>query len=194
MPPVPGPALHAGVVIPLRGFTSGKARLAEVLTDRERVDLATMMANAVVDAAGPLPVTIVTSAAEVQSWAEARGITVVDDPGTGLDAAVAAGRDALRAAGYERVVVAHADLPRARAGALIPFAALEPKTVAIVPSHRDDGTPVLSLPCEAEFTFSYGVGSAGRHAAIARRIGLEVQVIHDPELGYDIDLPEDLES
>jgi 2-phospho-L-lactate guanylyltransferase len=186
--------VHAGVVIPLRGFTSGKARLAEVLTNRERVELATMMANAVVDAAGPLPVTVVSSAADVRSWADARGLTVVADPGTGLDAAVAAGRDALRTAGFERVVVAHADLPRARVGALVPFGALEPTIVAIVPSHRDDGTPVLSLPSAADFTFSYGIGSAGRHAATARSIGLVVQMIYDSELGYDIDLPEDLES
>ena len=191
---VPGPPHHAGVVVPLRGFTSGKARLAEVLNDEERVQLATMMADAVVDAAGPLPVTVVSSAPEVRSWAATRGLTLIDDPGSGLDAAVCAGRDALRVNGCQQVIVAHADLPRARPGSLVPFGTFEPTTVTIVPSHRDDGTPVLAVPSEVDFEFSYGIGSARRHAAIARRLGLAVRVIRDADLGYDVDLPEDLES
>ena len=194
MPIVPGPSHHAGVVIPIRGFTAGKARLAEVLNDHERIELATMMANAVADAAGPLPVTVVSSAPEVRSWAEARGLALIDDPDAGLDAAVSVGRDALLARGYVQVIVAHADLPRARPGALVPFGTVQPDIVTIVPSHRDDGTPVLALSAEVAFTFSYGIGSARRHAATARRMGLAVRVIRDPELGYDIDLPEDLES
>ncbi len=193
MPIVPGPPHHAGVVVPIRGFTSGKARLAEVLGERERADLATTMANAVVDAAGPLPVTIVTSSAEVQAWAQARGLALVDDPGSGLDAAVAAGRDSLRDQGYARVIVVHADLPRARPGTLARFATVDPSTVTIVPSHRDDGTPVLGIPSTAAFGFAYGVGSAGRHAAVARALGLVVDLVHDAELGFDVDLPEDLE-
>ncbi len=194
MPIVPGPPHHAGVVIPIRGFSSGKARLAEVLGERERNELATSMANAVVDAAGALPVTIVSSSPEVQAWARTRGLALVDDPGTGLDAAVTAGRDSLRDQGYTRVIVAHADLPRARAGALERFAGVGASVVTIVPSHRDDGSPVLGIPSGVDFGFAYGVGSAGRHAALARALGLDVEVVPDSDLGFDVDLPEDLES
>jgi 2-phospho-L-lactate guanylyltransferase len=193
MPIVPGPPHHAGVVIPIRGFNSGKARLAEVLGEHEREDLATAMANAVVDAAGALPVTIVSSSPEVQAWARTRGLALVEDPGTGLDGAVAAGRDALRDQGYVRVIVAHADLPRARPASLERFAAVGPSVVTIVPSHRDDGTPVLGIPSRADFGFAYGVGSADRHAGRARALGLEVEVVLDADLGFDVDLPEDLE-
>ena len=55
-----------------------------------------------------------------------------------------------------------------------PSTAACPVAVA-VPCHRDDGTPVLSLPTAvAGFVFAYGPGSFRRHAAAARglRAGL----------------------
>ena len=33
-----------------------------------------------------------------------------------------------------------------------------------------------------------------RHAQIARDLGLTVEIVRDPDLGYDLDLPEDLPS
>jgi 2-phospho-L-lactate guanylyltransferase CofC len=192
MKPVPGPSQPAGVVIPLRAFASGKARLAAVLNDDERTELATMMANRVVAAAGLLPIVVVSSAPEVQAWADGHGLCVVDDPGDGLDGAVVVGASHLRDRGFARLIVAHADLPRARPGALERFGATEPDIVTIVPCHRDDGTPILSVPAEPTFPFSYGIGSARRHAALARQLGLAVRIVRDRELGYDIDLPEDL--
>jgi 2-phospho-L-lactate guanylyltransferase len=94
--------------------------------------------------------------------------------------------------GRRRVVVAHADLPHARPGALMRFAVSGPDIVSIVPCHRDDGTPVLAVPTAIHFPFAYGPGSARRHAAAARALGLAVHVVRDPELGYDVDVPADL--
>ena len=64
--------------------------------------------------------------------------------------------------------------------------------VALVPCHRDDGTPVLSVPTADEFRFAYGPGSFRRHAAEARRLGLAVRVVRDRDLAFDVDLPDDL--
>jgi 2-phospho-L-lactate guanylyltransferase len=192
MEPVPGQTRHAGVVIPIRAFRSGKARLADALDADQRAALALAMAERVIAAAGPLPVLVVTSDPEVREWAGGIGIEVVADPGHGLDAAVHAGADRQREHRRRRIVVSHADLPRARPEALVRFATLAPEIVSIVPCHRDDGTPVLSLPAVVDFPFAYGPGSARRHAAIARRLGLATHVVRDPELGYDVDIPADL--
>ena len=194
MHPGPGSSPRAGVVIPLRAFANGKARLAAVMDDLERTALARSMADCVVEAGGTLPMVVVSSAPEVRAWAETRTLEVVEDPGAGLDAAAREGVQWFRARGFDRVIVAHADLPRARPGSLEPFADLAPGAVVIVPSHRDDGTPVLSIPVHPPFPFAYGVGSAHRHAQIARELGLAVQLVRDDELGYDVDLPEDLLS
>jgi 2-phospho-L-lactate guanylyltransferase len=180
----------AGIVVPLRSFTLGKARLAEVLSESDREALARSMAECVVNAAAARPVVIVSSAMEVVAWARDHGCDVVDDPGS-LDAAATAGRSWARDRGLARYAVVHADLPMARS--LDAIAADGDALVAvIVPDHRDDGTPVLALPTAVEFTFAYGPGSAARHAEEARRRGLTVRIVSDPSLAFDVDVADDL--
>jgi 2-phospho-L-lactate guanylyltransferase len=179
-------------VIPIRAFAVGKARLATTLDDARRTELAQRMAERVLAAAGDLPRVVVTSAPEVVAWAEARGAAVVTDPGD-LDGAAAAGARWCADRGLVRAVVAHADLPRAAPASLLRFAADGDRPVAaIVPCHRDDGTPVLAVPTAPSFAFAYGAGSFRRHAAHARAAGLAVRVVRDPDLGFDVDLPADL--
>jgi 2-phospho-L-lactate guanylyltransferase len=115
---------------------------------------------------------------------------VLDDPGS-LDAAAREGQHHFAAAGIGRVVVAHGDLPRARSLVGLARDASRP-VVALVPCHRDDGTNVLALPTGVEFGFAYGPGSFRRHVTESRRLGLGVRVVRDPDLAFDVDVPEDL--
>lgn len=186
---VPSPS-RVGVVVPVRSFTDAKARLAAVLEPSVRADLARRMAERVLDAAGTMDVVVVSSAPEVREWAGERGTVVVDDPG-GLDGAAAAGCEHFREAGCTRVVVAHADLPRARSLAVLGRDLGQP-VVALVPCHHDDGTNVLSIPASSPFRFAYGPGSFRRHAAEARRLGLALRVVRAPDLAIDVDAPDDL--
>jgi 2-phospho-L-lactate guanylyltransferase len=180
----------AGIVVPLRSFTLGKARLASVLSESERELLARSMAESVVRAAGARPVAIVSSAGEVVEWARSHSFDVVDDPGS-LDAAAAAGRTWATDRGLARYAVVHADLPLAESLDVVLVDGDAPVAV-VVPDHRDDGTPVLSLPTAARFTFAYGPGSAARHVEEAERRSLTVRVVRDAALGFDIDLADDL--
>ncbi len=181
---------HAGVVLPVRSFVLGKARLAADLDDAARADLGRRLADGVADAAGALPLVVVTSAPEVQAWAAARALTVLDDPGS-LDAAAKLGQHHFADAGIGRVVVVHGDLPRARSLIGLARDASQP-VVALVPCHRDDGTNVLAVPSGVEFRFAYGPGSFRRHVTECRRLGLGVRVVRDPDLAFDVDVPEDL--
>lgn len=180
-----------GVVVPIRAFSLGKTRLTEQLTLEARVELAAQLADRIVDAAGSLPIVVVSSALEVRNWAQTRELVVIDDPGS-LNAAAGAGRSHLAAAGCRRVVVAHADLPYARTLDALTTDGGE-LVVALVPCHREDGTTVLSVPVDAPFRYAYGPGSFRRHVAEAHRLDLEVRVVRDPDLAFDIDLPSDLE-
>jgi 2-phospho-L-lactate guanylyltransferase len=181
-----------GVVVPVRAFALGKARLAEQIGPVERADLARRFAGRVVAAAGERPVVIVTSAPEVESWAAELGVATIADPGS-LDAAAAAGRARLAELGCVRVVVAHADLAFART--LDPVAGDgDTPVVVLVPCHREDGTPVLSVPVAEPFRFAYGPGSFRRHVEEADRLGLTVRVVRDPDLAFDVDIPSDLEQ
>ena len=62
----------------------------------------------------------------------------------------------------------------------------------MVPDRHRDGTNVLSLPTGTGFRFSYGPGSFPRHDTEARRHGLVVVTLDDPDLAWDVDLPADL--
>jgi 2-phospho-L-lactate guanylyltransferase len=192
MVPDPSRLARAGVVIPIRAFAVGKARLAGTLDGAPRAELAEWMADQVVAAAGALPVVVVSSADDVRTWGARRQITVIDDPG-GLDRAAAAGVAWWADRGLVRAIVAHADLPRAPAGGLLRFAADDARPiVTVVPCHRDDGTPVIAVPVTPPFPFAYGPGSFRRHVRLAHAAGFSVRVVRDPQLGFDVDVPSDL--
>ena len=187
-------AAVAGVLVPVKAFADAKVRLAPALDPTRRADLARTMATGVVHAAGDLPVWVVCDDEAVARWAEEVGATVLWMPRRGLNLAVTEGVAALAAAGVARVVVCHADLPAAvRLDHLVPD---DPAatTMVVVPDRRRDGTNVVSLPTRSGFRFAYGAGSFERHLAEARRLGLEVEVVDDPGLSWDVDLPEDLPS
>ena len=174
--------------MPIRGFSGGKSRLEAL--GPERAWLASEMAGRVLAAAGPLPVVVVTSAREVRAWAAACGVPVIDDPGS-LDLAAVAGVAWVRSRGLPRAVIAHADLPLAAGLDRLARDGSRP-VVAAVPCHRDDGTPVLSVPSGTAFGFAYGPGSFRRHAAEARRLRLGFRVVRDRALAFDVDDARDL--
>lgn len=181
--------VQAAVVIPVKAFTAAKLRLAPALDAEARAVLAREMADRVVRAAHPLPVTVVCDDPEVRDWATGAGASVHWTPGRGLDGAVAAGVEAVAAAGAERVVVAHADLPLATGLAHV----VGTEGVVLVPDRRRDGTNVVALPARCGFRFAYGPGSFARHHAHALALGLTVSVLDDQVLGWDVDIPADLD-
>jgi 2-phospho-L-lactate guanylyltransferase len=176
------------VLVPVKSFGEAKLRLAPALDPTHRAELARVMATHVVQSAAPLPTAVVCDDAEVAEWARDLGALVVWEPERGLNRAVEAGVARLAAGGALRVVVAHADLPRAaHLDRVARFAG-----VTIVPDHDDNGTTVICVPGDAGFTFSYGPGSFARHGAEARRLGLPLRVVREPALSHDVDLPADL--
>ena len=178
------------VLIPVKAFAEAKHRLAPALGAAERADLARDMATHVVQSASPLPVAVVCDDSEVREWARTMGAEVVWRPGTGLNGAVHSGVDHLRDAGFDRVIVAHGDLPRA--GSLAPLG--DWPGITLVPDRRNDGTNVISMPSDCPFEFSYGRGSFARHLDEAQRLGHSLRILRDPSFGLDIDLPDDLDE
>jgi 2-phospho-L-lactate guanylyltransferase len=176
------------VLLPVKSFRQAKARLAPALDPHDRAALAREMATKVVQAAHDLPVAIVCDDDEVAAWAATLGAEVFWRPGRGLNAAVVDGVDELAAMGYERAIVAHADLPHALDLTWV----ADFDGVTLVPDRRDDGTNVASVPTRSGFAFAYGPGSFARHQAEAHRLGLPLRVEREVRLGWDVDTPDDL--
>ena len=176
------------MLIPLRSLRSGKARLSAVLDDADRATLIELMATSVVNAAQDLDVLIVHDSSEVEAWATERGALTLRPDQPGLNHAVQAGRTHLRTLGYDRVIIAHADLPHATDLRMM----LTGHPITMVTDRVGDGTNVLCLPTGLDFEFAYGPGSFDHHRSTARALGIEPEIIDDSGLAWDVDHPDDL--
>jgi 2-phospho-L-lactate guanylyltransferase len=180
---------EVAVLVPVKAFGRAKARLAPVLDDAGRAELARRLATRVLASAHGLPVTVACDDDEVAAWAEAAGASVAWTAGLDLNGAVQAAVAGLADRGARRVVVAHGDLPDADDLTVVAGG----DGVVAVPDRRDDGTNVLAVPARAGFRFAYGPGSFDRHRREAARLGLGFAVVRAPDLVRDVDDPADLE-
>lgn len=182
--------MRSAVVVPVKSFTRAKARLASVLDDDARADLARRMAERVLRAAGSLPVLVACDDDDVAAWARSHGAEVAWTPDTDLNGSVTEAVDMLANRGVTRVTVCHADLPMARDLALV----VGPRGIVAVPDRRNDGTNVLTVPTSIGFPFAYGPGSFDRHRELANKMGVAFTVLRPPDLTWDVDDPADLEG
>lgn len=176
------------MIVPVKAFADAKARLQAVLTNDERAALARRLAEHVVEAAGELAVFVVCDDVAVAEWASRRGAAVVWSPEKGLNAAVDTAVDHVAGAGFDHLIVAHADLPLV--GSLASLAL--PDTVVLAPDHRLDGTNVMSFPISQRVRASYGPGSFRRHLAAALALPVAVEVRRGEHTERDLDVPADL--
>lgn len=180
--------MPSAVLIPVKSFDSAKDRLAASMGPAERNRLARSMATAVVRAADPLPCFVVCDDPYVAEWAVGAGARVIWRPVFGLNPVVSAAAHHLASIDFNRIIIAHGDLPFASDLSWVD----EGSGVTIVTDRRGDGTNVMALPTDAGFRFAYGPGSAAAHRAEAERVGLACRLVSDDLLGWDIDTPEDL--
>lgn len=177
-----------GVLVPVRSFQHAKSRLDGVLDAEARIRLMRDLARRVITAARGLPVWVVTDDPEVAGWSVGQGAIPLGVETDGLNESVSTALEAVRRRGFDRVIVANADLPFAD-----DLTTLDGPGMSIAPDRHRDGSNVLCVPTDAGFRFAYGPGSFERHLAEAQRLGLQVRVVDDPTLAVDIDEPEDLD-
>jgi 2-phospho-L-lactate guanylyltransferase len=169
------------VVVP---FHDGKSRLATARHVRRRLSLA-MLGDvlAACDAVGE--VVVVTNDPAAQELAS----QVVDDPGGGQGAAVAA---ALARRGPGPVLIVNADVPAVVPDDLRALLVATPLGGIALVEAGDGTTNALSLPAPQVFAPLYGPGSAQRFRDHARTLGLEAVSVAIPNLADDVDTLDDL--
>jgi 2-phospho-L-lactate guanylyltransferase len=176
-------------LVPVKRFTAAKGRLTGVLADGDRARLAEWMATRVLEVVAEVPTYVACDDVDVAEWARSKGAQVIWGAGLGLNGAVDDGVATITAAGFEHVVVTHADL--ARPTALLDVA--RTGTVTLVPDRRKDGTNVMSFPTATPIRAAYGGGSFSRHleqAMADHRVATMVRV--DADLSLDLDTERDL--
>ena len=196
---VPTPALDpiAGpwrLVLPVKGGSAAKSRLVPQRGVSRRA-LAEAMALDALTAVLSCPEVgsahVVTGDARLAAAATALGARIVADPGAGLDAAVGAGiRAVVEAFGEGPTAVLLPDLPaltpQELADALNACAAYD---AAYVPDTEGTGTVLLAARAATGLHPAFGDDSAGRHAAHARRLDLDL-----PALRRDVDVAAALDT
>jgi len=184
------------VLIPCKDLDRGKSRLAGCLAPRDRAALCAFFLrrtlNVATQALGRRCVRVITGDRHVAAIAAEHGVGAIADGGGGLNGALELGRARiLSEAGDCAALILPIDLPLATAAALTRITA-ERHAAVIVPDENLKGTNILRLSPAAlrRFPFCYGPQSYARHCAAARRAGLDMRRIDNPELMFDVDRPD----
>jgi 2-phospho-L-lactate guanylyltransferase len=171
------------VVIPVKDARVGKSRLVATVEGADpqlRRAIAEDTIQAAVDALGPVGVVLVTSDPHLaHAWAPL-GVTVLDDPGTGLNPAIAAGLVVAARPG-SRTAALLGDLPALRPVDLaLALEAASRHPQSFVPDQEGTGTV---LRCGSGFLPRFGPHSAAAHERDgAVRLALDL-----PRLRTDVD-------
>jgi len=179
------------ILIPVKRLSESKLRLAGVLGPSQRRRLAlSMLADVLLAAAGwPLRM-VVTSDHEAASLARSAGWSIVQDPGSGLNDAVAEGTTAGASAGATALLVLPFDVPLVTGRDLEELFATAADVV--VACSDDGGTSGLLRRPPGAIAARFGPESARSHAGAAGMAGLRVQTLRLPGLSLDVDDPGDL--
>jgi 2-phospho-L-lactate/phosphoenolpyruvate guanylyltransferase len=187
------------VIIPVKPFDLAKQRLSGILQPPERAALARTMLidvlNVVASVVLPSNVIVVTSSPEVMGIAKSAGTQVAQEAASSdLNSAIElAARHAIvqDAGGF---LMLPADVPEITSAVLRQaLVALDQnRSLVLAPAISDGGTNLLACGPPRAIRPEFGAGSFAKHLAAAERSGLVCHVLNSPELGRDIDRPEDL--
>ncbi|HEX6571211.1 MAG TPA: 7,8-didemethyl-8-hydroxy-5-deazariboflavin synthase CofG, partial [Steroidobacteraceae bacterium] len=181
-------------IVPVRDGRRGKTRLAGALDPDGREELLRGMLGRVLDAlrgSGAIDeIVLVTSDATLPG----ADVTVLQDTGSGLNAAIRAGLvHAARA--HDLAIVVAADTPHVTAAEIERLlAATRVCDVVVVPDHAGHGTNALGLRLPAKIEPGFGEGSCAGHVRAATSAGAHLEVLPLAGLAHDIDVPADLDT
>jgi len=184
------------IIVPHRGLEAAKTRLAAVLDDDERIELARKLLArvlSVVQEACP-DVVVITPAASLEPIVAAAGARLIVQRGMGLNRGLEQARDEALADGIETLCVLHGDLPNLTVDDVRALIAAVPELrgVAIAPDRGGTGTNGLAMQPPGAIGFAFGVGSFQAHRSAAETAGLPITIVERPGLAFDLDTPADL--
>jgi 2-phospho-L-lactate guanylyltransferase len=187
-------------VLPVKSFACAKTRLEGVLAASERVTLARLMFEDVLDAlmaCRDIFVSTVVVTADPQAAALAlrsNAAVLAESAGCGINAAISSAVRNLSVEADDALLVVPSDIPQVTRIALAQAAAAvaAERSVALGLAARDGGTNLLACRPVRAIPPLFGPHSFERHRGTAVRAGLSVQILTLPEVSLDIDRPDDL--
>lgn len=188
------------IIVPHRGLSVAKTRLAPVLDANERMALARTLLSRVLRVAREAApdVVVISPAADLQPTVGEAGARLVVQHGMGLNQGLDQARREALAEGVDTLAVLHGDLPNLSADDIRALLdAIGDGTggvpgVAIAPDRTGAGTNGLAMRPPDAIGFRFGPGSRAAHLAEAEQARVPSSVVERPGLAFDLDTPEDL--
>lgn len=185
----------ANIVIPVKGFTTGKSRLADVLSPDERSALNRRLATRVLETAletasaseADIDVYVLSPDETIAEFVTSRSAHFLHQKTRGLNAGLS---EAILHLANRRTVFLAADLPALTTEDIT--ALIDTSGVGLAPDQRQTGTNALSVPEPGSIAFAFGADSLQIHRNAARETGLPVVMIKRPGLALDLDTNDDL--
>lgn len=195
-----GPPASLHVVLTMRGIALSKRRLEGALAAPARAQLNRWLLSRTLATVGEWlgdmqRCVIVSVCGEALALARAAGAHGLDEPGgaRGHNHAAAVGLAQAAARGASKAMMLPCDLPLLSACALDDFGArAETADLVLAPDRHGTGTNAVVVDVKAGIEFKFGEDSLARYKAWAQSHSRTVSICTRPELGFDLDTPEDL--
>jgi 2-phospho-L-lactate/phosphoenolpyruvate guanylyltransferase len=188
------------ILIPVKNLSSAKQRLAAVLDQSARTQLAQAMLHDVVAAVAAWqsrpPVALVTSDSFAIDLARKCDFEVIPDPANpGETGAIEMATRLCVERGIDNTLVIPADIPLIQAGELAQILAHAPDQGSVlVPAADGRGTNAAFRRPADLFPLRFGNDSFKPHLAAAQATGKPCQVLRLPGIALDVDNPADLQA
>jgi 2-phospho-L-lactate guanylyltransferase len=186
-------------LVPAKALDQAKGRLAAILSEAERRELALAMLEDVVRALQSVSaiddVVVVSPDADVRTLASELGASVIEEPANvrGINQALSFALESLSPK-PDALVVVLADVPEIRVTDVEEALALLPERgLVICPSH-DKGTGLVAMRPAGLVPFRFGALSFSLHKREAAAQKLPIEVVRAESLARDIDSPDDLRA
>jgi 2-phospho-L-lactate guanylyltransferase len=187
------------ILIPVKNLSAAKQRLAAVLDQPARTELAQAMLHDVVATLAAWPrrpaCALVTDDPFAVDLARQHDLEIIPDPANpGETGAIEMATNICIARGIDSTLVIPADIPLIQAGELEEILNRAPKEGSVLaPAADGRGTnAVLRRPANL-FPLRFGNDSFKPHLAAARATGKPCIVLQLPGIAVDVDNPEDLQ-
>lgn len=203
------------ILIPVKPFSQGKSRLAQVLSSKERAEISQKLLEHVLTVAKSSPhyteIVVISRGESVLAFADALGALALQeqpiqddivfekklDPNDTLNHALSQARDYAIANGADTILVLPADLPfisREALDTLIIRARglMKNRSSIVIAPSKDNGTNALLLSPPDVIDFTFGKDSFHSHRVNAVKSGILCIVHESSDFSFDLDLPGDL--
>lgn len=186
-------------IVPVKPLRWGKSRLAEILTQEERLDLNSQLLIHTIDTLRSIPeieqILVVSRDQAALALARSNGARTVQEQGT-PELNIALTRATLVAKKYATrgVLIIPCDLPLITAEdirAMLDKVG-DPPVVVVAPDRRREGTNALLVCPVGLIEYEFGPGSFQKHCQRALEAGARLEICELPSLALDMDIPEDL--